>query len=185
MAVRARIRGVALPALIAMVVGIVACGREVPDVDLRAPVEIESRDVLPGLEIGYYEGSFTSTAGLTRDSLRRVGAVPRIGLTGTERPQRFGLRFSGYMRVPESALYTFELTSDDGAYLAIGDQVVINIGDLSDLSIGTASIGLKKGYHPIRVLYFQAVGERELKLTVRQNETEPEEVPASWLYFRR
>ena len=42
-----------------------------------------------------------------------------MGFIGLERSQMFGLEFSGYIRVPESTVYTFYLASDDGSKLVI------------------------------------------------------------------
>ncbi len=82
-----------------------------------------------------------------------------------------GLVLSGYINAPEKGIYTFKLLSDDGSMLYIdNEEVVDNDGGHSPREI----VGMKaldKGYHPIKVLYFDSNGGT-LKLTVLNSNRE-------------
>ncbi len=46
----------------------------------------------------------------------------------------------------------------------------------------SGAIGLSKGHHRLRVLYFQGGGGRALRLRVRRGDGPFEEVPDEWFY---
>jgi hypothetical protein len=45
------------------------------------------------------------------------------------------------------------------------------------------AIGLSKGHHRVRILYFQGGGGRNLTLRVRRGQDPFEPVPDEWLYI--
>ena len=47
-----------------------------------------------------------------------------------DRETDFGLKYRGFIKIPEKGLYTFYLTSDDGSRLKIGDTVVAELNVL-------------------------------------------------------
>ena len=63
----------------------------------------------------------------------------------------------GYISVPETGLYTFSLSSDDGSELAIDNAVVINMPQSQDYPTETAAVQLFAGQHKLNVLYFQSL----------------------------
>jgi hexosaminidase len=128
------------------------------------------------------EGSFESTAGVESEVPAWSWLAPRIELSGSERDEEFGLRFRGYLRIPYDDIYTFELTSDDGAQLYLEDKVVVDHDGYHGASARTGSAGLAKGYHRLRLLYFQAGGGKALGLRVRRAYGPPEPVPDAWYY---
>ncbi|MDE6500375.1 MAG: family 20 glycosylhydrolase, partial [Rikenella sp.] len=65
-----------------------------------------------------------------------------------------GLVYEGYVEVPEDGIYTFALTSNDGSMLYVDGQLLIdNDGPHGDTRL-TAQRALAKGWHRIRVEYF-------------------------------
>lgn len=100
------------------------------------------------------------------------------------RDEHFGLRFDGYIEVPAEGVYTFALQSDDGARLRIGDEVVIDDDGLHERRTATGTITLAKGWHRIRLDYFNAGGEKALELRWKgpaAEMTELAEVPVTAL----
>ena len=85
-------------------------------------------------------------------------------MLGFESAERFALEFSGYVRVPESTVYTFYLTSDDGSELVIDGQLVVDNDGYHGLQEKAGMVALEAGFHPITVRYFQAGGGRALSL---------------------
>lgn len=69
-----------------------------------------------------------------------------------------GLVFTGYIDIPEDGVYTFSLFSDDGSYLKIGGEMIVdNDGPHSPKEVGS-QVALKKGLHPVEARYFDSNG---------------------------
>lgn len=65
-----------------------------------------------------------------------------------------GLIYEGYIEVPQDGIYTFALTSNDGSMLYLDGQMLIdNDGPHGDTQL-TAQRALAKGWHKVRVEYF-------------------------------
>lgn len=79
----------------------------------------------PGLEYVGYEGvNLISVSDFTNLKPVASGVVPDLDLSVRSRPEMSGLVFSGFLRIPRTGLYTFRLTSDDGARLSVVDTPV-------------------------------------------------------------
>ena len=59
----------------------------------------------------------------------------------------FGVNWTGQLKIEESGEYTFYLTSDDGSWLYIDGQLVIDNGGLHAPREKSATVHLTKGYH--------------------------------------
>ncbi len=133
--------------------------------ELRPALALDAAELVPGLRFSYYEADVASVGKLESLTPVRTGIAEAVTLLGDERAERFGLEFQGYIKVPESAVYTFNLTSDDGSQLLIGETVIIdNDGYHVPLDM-TGMVALAAGYHPIAVRYFQGGGGKALELS--------------------
>jgi len=74
------------------------------------------------------------------------------------------LRFSGFLDAPESELYRFALSSDDGSKLWIDGRLVVDNDGLHGPTEQQGAIALGKGLHGIEVVWFNQTGGAELKL---------------------
>ncbi|MDC6364428.1 MULTISPECIES: PA14 domain-containing protein [Flavobacteriaceae] len=116
-----------------------------------------------GLAYRYYEGEFKSVP-----DFKQLGKPKATGVALELDPDKIGQRldhyaiqYNGYIKIPETDIYTFYLKSDDGSMLYIdGDLIVDNDGS-HDTRVKTGFVALKKGWHPIRIDYFEDfLGER-------------------------
>lgn len=80
-------------------------------------------------------------------------------------PQFFGLKFSGYINVPKDDVYKFSVLSNDGSSLFVADNLVVNNDGQHGAYEEDGEIALQKGWHNIKLLYFQAGGTKELKVS--------------------
>ena len=149
---------------------------------LRTGLDIDTSRLRPGLTLSYVEGEFASVSELESLEPSRQGVSARLEFTGVEREENFGLEFTGYLRVPFDDVYSFEITSDDGSQLLIDEQIVIDHDGYHSASPRAGAIGLAKGHHRLRALYFQGGGGRELALRVRRGNDAYEAVPDDWFY---
>jgi hexosaminidase len=150
---------------------------------LRTGLDIDSTRLRPGLSLDYAEGEFASVSEVVDAEAARRGSSPRVEIPGVAREASFGLRFGGYLRVPYDDIYSFEITSDDGSQLIIDEQVVIDHDGYHSATAKAGAIGLSKGHHRLRILYFQGGGGRSLTLRVRRGQDPFEPVPDEWLYI--
>lgn len=151
---------------------------------LQAPAAPDTRSLDVGLTYDYYEGTFRRAADLRRATARGHGIATTVELPDTERDERFGLRFLGYLHVPLDGVYEFGVSSDDGSMLRIGGETVVDY-DGGGVGEGLGQIALAAGYHSIELLYVQASGGKHLGIQVRRDGGAWEPLPPTWLARRR
>lgn len=120
----------------------------------------------PGVRVEFMEGRFRNVARLQRSEVLRSEGQPSIALPAWVPEENFGLRFRGYLSVPEEGVYTLRLTSDDGSVLRMGNRVVIDHDGPHSESMKEVDVALTKGVHPFEVLYFQADGGKSIRLEI-------------------
>jgi hexosaminidase len=76
----------------------------------------------------------------------------------------FGVVFEGFINVPNDGIYEFKIESDDGSVLMIGNETVVDNDGMHGFEAKTGIVPLRKGYHPIRLKYFQSGGDSALNL---------------------
>ena len=126
---------------------------------------------------------------------RAVTVAPTIGLAPTDTTELYGVRFTGWLRVPRTGVYTFTARSDDGAGLWFGTpvdstapggptggftNVFWSLGMSPTTTDTPGQIALQAGLHPFVLTYFQAYGPKALALWVEGPGMPAQPVPASW-----
>jgi hexosaminidase len=135
---------------------------------LRAAERVDEQRLRRGLSVAYYAAKFDSAKALSRGTPTSTGASDSIGFQGIERPENFGLRFSGYLRVAVSGLYTITLASDDGSVLRIGDRIVVDNDGWHSETERSGMIALEGGLHPVSVEFVQGGGGRALSAFIQR-----------------
>jgi hexosaminidase len=138
-------------------------------------------DLQPGLAYTYHEIQARRVVALDTAPVIREAIVQEIARRGDERPERYGIRFEGFLRVPADDLYEFALTSDDGSTLTVAGRLVVDNDDFHGAEEKTGMIALRRGLHPFVVRYAQATGGAELSLRMRRGEGPWQPVPRDWL----
>ena len=165
-----------------------------PDMNMSAPkvawftrttmtpaTPVDPASLSPGVRYDYYE--LTARLVGTLDTARavRTGVVEKIERRGDERAERYGIRFSGYLRVPADGLYEFSLISDDGSNLSVAGKLVVDNDGYHGAEEKTGMIALARGAHPFVVRYAQATGGAAFSLRLRRDGEAWQPVPADWL----
>lgn len=96
----------------------------------------------------------------------------------------FLAELTGFLIVPDTGEYTFELRSDDGSELLLAGRPVLNHDGLHSFDqIKTATVRLDSGIIPIRLRMFEAGGYEQLSLRwKRPNIDDFEHIPDSALF---
>ena len=101
--------------------------RTIPDSALRhATVDgaTGGTNYAAGLAYLGYEGNWEKLPDFTKLRPRKTGVATNFDLNVRMCDEYTGLRFNGFIEVPQDGLYTFHLASDDGSRLFVGEPSV-------------------------------------------------------------
>ena len=116
-----------------------------------------------GVTYEYFEGSWGQLPEFSTLKPMANGIVQNIDLTAKKRKSDYGMVFKGYIKIPETGVYHFLLTSNDGSKMIVSGKTLSNDG-LHGFEGKSMDIALAKGLHPVEIQYFQAGGGDALKL---------------------
>ena len=144
---------------------------------------------LSGLHSGcrytYHLGTFSETADVRRSPARAGGVMSEPSIENAPDEDHFGYIFSGYIDIPEDGIWSFSLTSDDGAILEVDGTLVVD-NDGSHSAITTfGRIPLLKGLHAYKLLYLEDYEGQALAWGWKaENEDSFSRIPLDKLYYR-
>lgn len=162
--------------LVVAIVGITprGCISEFDNVVTNVPYAPASGDT--GITVEWYSTpqSISSLRAIDWTSPFMTTTEPAINWSNRTTPFRegvpsdyFGLRARGFLVVPTTGLWTFELGSDDGSRLLIDGRTVIDHDRLQSFRKQTGQIELEAGQIPIEVTFFEKTGHQGLVLSWR------------------
>lgn len=138
----------------------------------RQGIHIEQPEA--GLQLYWHETIARQVADIEQAPVKAMYTVSEIEIPEDVGGKR-GLIYSGCLSVPEEDIYTFVLSSDDGSKLYIHNEAVVdNDGPHGPVTV-SGQIALQKGWHPIRLYYFDMNNGGMLEL--RCFNSKKEEVP--------
>ncbi|MGA9121536.1 MAG: alpha-L-fucosidase [Bacteroidota bacterium] len=136
----------------------------------------------PGLAFQYFEGVWDSIPRFQDLNPFKSGVVDSIGLSMKKRQEYYGVRLKGFINIPESAVYRFGLSSDDGSRLFIDGEKVIENDGLHSASERLGFCPLARGMHSMEILYFNKTGDAALGVRMGTGSGALQEVKAGMLY---
>ena len=138
----------------------------------------------PGLNYIYKEGELNGMADLDKYPILKSGIMKTINIDAIKDERAFGYHFKGFIKIPVDGLYTFYLESNDGAVFYLDNKLAIDNGKPHRAQESFAKLGLQKGFHEIRLDYFQMGLAKSLVLKWEGPGLDKEEVPASVLFYK-
>ncbi len=122
----------------------------------------------PGVSYKYFETKGKQNLATLPGLTPAVSGVTKdISVAVKKRASEFSLLFDGYLKIEKDGIYHFTTRSDDGSILYIDDEEVVNNdGDHGSVE-ASGKAALKKGYHKIRVAYYDGSGGNELTATMQ------------------
>ncbi len=138
--------------------------------------------LLPGVKYEYYHGSWDSVPDF--DNLKPVksGTLDNFSLNTKDTNEYYGFCFNGYILLPASEVYAFSTNSDDGSILWIDGKKIVDNDALHPDKEVESGIALEKGYHKIRVGYFNKTGLAGLTVSIRSPSMTKLVIPARMLF---
>ena len=138
-----------------------------------------------GCRYTYHLGQFAWAADVKKSPVKGSGVMDAPSIENAPDEDHFGYIFTGYIDIPEDGIWSFSLTSDDGAILEMDGELVVN-NDGSHAAITTMGrIPLLKGLHPYKLVYLEDYEGQALAWGWKAETTsEFTPVPNANLYFK-
>ena len=149
-------------------------------VEPKASIQI--KNPIPGICYKYFEGDWDTLPDF--DSMKPIGEdiIKNFSISAAKSADHFGFEYTGYIKVPEDAVYTFYTASDDGSRLYIGDKLIVENDRLHPIVEKNGVVALAEGYHPIRVTFFEKTGGENLSVMIKSPGMIKNPIPDSMLY---
>jgi len=140
-------------------------------------------NVSPGLSYKYFEpNGEVNLESINNTTAAKTGITSIVSNSLKQRAEKFALSFDGYIKVTKDAFYTFFTKSDDGSKLFIdGVEVVDNDGNHGSTE-KTGKAPLKKGFHRIRIIYYDSAGDNDLQVFMQPDGGSKAAIPAAMLF---
>jgi alpha-L-fucosidase len=137
----------------------------------------------PGIAYRYFEidGRVSLDAMKTAQPTKE-GITEVISVKNKMRKEKFAFTFEGFIKIEADGIYSFATISDDGSKLFIDDVEVVNNDGEHGAIEQPDKAALKKGYHRIKVLYFDGGGDNSLKVMLQPEGGKKEEVSPGLLF---
>lgn len=144
---------------------------------------VKTAAVKPGIAYKYYqpEKNINMISSFKTD-LISSGITDIISLAKKQRADKFAFEFTGYVKIDKDAVYTFYTQSDDGSKLFIDDEEVVDNDGEHGAIEKDGKAALRKGYHTIRVIYFDSGGGNDLKVLIKPEGGNKTLLPGSMLF---
>ena len=141
-----------------------------------------AENLIQGLQYAYYEGEWDSLPDFNKLKSVKRGLLKKIDFSPRNQVEYFGFVYSGYIKIPQSGVYAFYTDSDDGSRLSIGKKVVVDNDGLHGLREHSGVIPLEKGYHPLRIEFFEKTGGEELMVSIMGPNLKKQPIPIHMLF---
>ena len=124
---------------------------------LLEPVTVDVSKLTNGLNAAWYDYQGETCSDIHKrkfnGNYQTADVVIPEGVKGN-----IGLIITGYIRIPEDGVYTFSLMSDDGSWLKIDGNMVVDNNRPQSPHEEISQQALKAGLHKIEVRYFDSNG---------------------------
>ena len=112
------------------------------------------------------------------------GIIKDFDISSKQGSDNYGFVFDGLIKIPSDGIYSFYISSDDGSKLFIDDKILVDNDGLHGIVEKSNEIPLAKGYHAIKVLFFEGSGGDALQVQWKGPGFAEQIIPASVLFRR-
>ncbi|MCY1722647.1 metallophosphoesterase [Prolixibacteraceae bacterium Z1-6] len=141
--------------------------------------------LLQGMEYKYYEGEFNSVKDLAGSKVLKTGIVSNFTLEPAKVDDYFGFEYNAFLKIDERGVYRFYSYSDDGSQLFIDGKLVVDNDGSHNAQRKDGSVALNKGFHKIRVVYFESYMGNELEVGISGLTIRETKIPDNMLYIKK
>jgi len=150
-----------------------------------APIQIDKAALKPGLQASYYKKinpvgkpNFIKT----EDRFDFHYDNEEEKKTGLNITSPFSIVWEGLIEIALTGQYLFATESDDGSWIFIDDQMVVNNGGTHGIKYESNTIKLDQGFHRIKIKYFDSAWGAVMKVRWAPPGKGEEPIPANLLW---
>lgn len=155
---------------------------DIKDVDHIFPSLKNIHNLKKGLRYTYYEGNIKKLSEIIKLSPFKKGISETISLEQAEADDHYALEFEGLFYASSTNFYKFYTYSDDGSAIYIDNQLVVDNDGSHSLRRKEGLIALEKGYHSIKVQYFEDYMGQKLEVGMSNIEQPEAKIDAHFLF---
>ena len=138
-----------------------------------------------GVKYTYYEGEFKSIDEIKTKGVKKgSGMMSNFIVDEAPAEDHYAYEFTSYLNIPETAVYRFFINSDDGAKLYIDGKLIIDNDGSHSAARKGQKVALKKGFHEIKIEYFEDYMGQELKVRMLSRNMPEQLIPDNMLYTK-
>src|SRR5206468_659555 len=137
----------------------------------------------PGIHYSVYEGEWSSLPDFNSLKPAASGISGGIDISSKQGSDNYGFVFDGLVKIPADGVYNFYISSDDGSKLFIDEKMLIDNDGLHGMSEKNNEVPLSKGYHKIKILFFERSGGDDLQVQWQGAGFKKQMIPSS-VFFR-
>ncbi len=98
-------------------------------------------------------------------------------------PHKCSIRYTGRLKSTQTGTYSFSARVDDGIRVWVGEELIINNWQLNDVGYSEGKVDMKADqYYNIKIEYFNALNEAELRLLWKIPNDEERSWFDQWFY---
>jgi len=101
-----------------------------------------------------YDDYYSTSPAFVFASLINFDIEEKFPWKGARTANQFIAQWTGTIHILVGGVYTFRLTSDDGSWIWIGNNIVVNHGGIHPFSPKDANTNLQPGYHKTVVRFY-------------------------------
>ncbi len=136
-----------------------------------------NNDLSNGLNYQHFRGKVRSTFEIADLPKVKSGKNPNVSFLPKNFNENYAFIFTGYIKIPKDGTYTFYLSSNDGSRFYLNDKLAINNDGAHSNREESVKLTLNKGYHNLKVYYYQLGGGSNLKMEWSSSDFKKQEIP--------
>lgn len=158
--------------------------RNFEKIEFKQPVIVANPE--PGLKYRYYENEWETFPDFTNLSAVKNGLTKDFEVSElANREDNWALVYTGFIKINEDNLYIFRVNADEGCRFYINNELICDEATkLFGEHVGVAA--LKKGFHPVRIEFFEKQGNQRLRFYVKNDENDAwNSMNENWFYTEK
>ena len=125
---------------------------------------LELGNIVPGLSISSFKGTFRNTSELDELEPDSRGETQKFNIPDPEKEGAYALKFRGHLKIEKDGVYRFYTRSDDGSVLKIDNEVVVDNDGWHGPKKESGARALGEGWHDVELIFIQAGGGQYLEV---------------------